>query len=268
MKRFFIALILFCVFQTVHAQELRSKLETSYNSFAQAIKTKDGEKLKASLSSFAFLNIKNQMLSVGAKFPDDFFGEDSQEALSDLTKLTYIKTLSKGSTAYCIYWGKDKYQETTLYIFKYLEENNVWKFNLLQQNGSEEITKNIAAKNYTFLSEPRYQPDGVMPETPKEIVPGDYKAVLDISASGYELEVFVNGVSQKKIEEGSFSGMIMGGVKKGKNSIEIKVIGKKKDSMFPVSVTVRALIDDKEGTVFSFKQKDPTGNLTQEFVVK
>jgi len=267
MKHFFISIILFCAVKVVTAQELKTKLETSYNAFAQAIKDKNGDKLKASLSSYAYMNIKNQMLSAGVKFPDDFFGPDSEKALSDLAKLTYIKDVANGPTAYAIYSGKDKYKETTLFIFKFLQENGAWKFNLAQEYGSDEITKKIAAKNYAFLSEPKYQPDGVMPETPKEIVPGDYKAMLDIRASGYEIEVFVNGVSQKKINEGSYSGMIMGGIKKGKNIIEIKVTGKKGDSMFPVSVGIRALIDDKEEDVFSYKEESPS-SVTQEFVVK
>ena len=250
-----------------NAQELRSKLEASYKSFSEAVKTKDAHKLKATLSSYAYMNIKNGMLSNGAKFPDEFFA-GADEMQTDLGKLKFIKVVNKGPTAYCIYWGKDSYEETSLYIFTFLEENNEWKFNMLKEESSEELTKKINEGNFDFLTEKKYQPDGIMPETPKEITPGDFKAVLDISSSGFEVEVSVNGALQKKLNEGSYSGVIIGGIKKGANKMEIKIISKIKDSMFPVKVTVRALIKDEEKEVFSFKDKNPQGIITKEFIVQ
>ena len=267
MKKLLVATILFCCGMQINAQELRSKLENVYKAFSEAMKNKDGEKLKTTLSSYAYMNIKNEMLSSGEKFPADFF-VGAAEMQNDLSKLTFIKVLTNGPTANCIYYGKDKYGETNLYILKFLQENNEWRFNLMEESGSDNLAKNIKANDFSFLTQKSYQPDGIVPQTPKEIVPGDYKAMLDISASGFVIEVSVNGVFQEKLSEGSYSGLVMGGIKKGTNTIEIKILGKNKESLFPISVKIRALVNEEEKEVFLFKEKIPANIITKEFVVQ
>lgn len=186
------------IYAQLNAQDLRTQLEVSYKAFTEAVKAKDAQKLKSTLSTSAYINIKNQLLSSGAKFPDDFF-QGADEMQTNLNKLIYIKAVSNGPSAYCVYWGKDTYEETNLYIFKFLEENKTWKFNMMSEEGSEELTKKLNAKDFSFLSGKKYQPDGILPPIPKEISSGDYKAVIDISASGYEVEVSINGNLQKKL---------------------------------------------------------------------
>ncbi|MGZ4088959.1 MAG: hypothetical protein ACXVPD_15905, partial [Bacteroidia bacterium] len=187
MKKIIAVIVLLSCAASSYPQELRTKLENAYLAFYSAVKAKDAEKFKSTISSYAYMNIKNQMLSAGMKFPDEFFGA-AEQMQSDFKKLSYINAVQKGPTASGIYWGKDESGEPVLYIFKFIEENGGWKFNMSDEMGSDEITKNIRANNFAFLKNEKYQPDGVRPQTPKEITPGDYKAVLDISSSGYKLE--------------------------------------------------------------------------------
>src|ERR1700751_1003872 len=144
MKKTTLVFVLVCTMVQLRAQELKIKLVSSYNAFSEAIKTKDADKLKNTLSSFSYMNMKNQLLSAGMKFPDDFFAGGS-EMLTDISKLTYIKTLNNGPTASIIYTGKDKYGEQVLYILKFLEENKVWKFNVSDEESSDELTKKLKA---------------------------------------------------------------------------------------------------------------------------
>lgn len=265
MKRI-ITLLLFFTATQLAAQELRAKLEASYKAFTQALEAKDSTKLKNALSSYAYMSIKNQLISSDLKFPEDFFAH-SAEIEVDLKKLKYIKAVSKGPTAYSFYAGKED-GENMLFIFSFLEENGQWKFNLLKGEGSETLSKKIGAGDFSFLADKKYQPDGILPATPKAIAKGDYRAVLDISTGGYEVEVWVNGVLQKKTEAGSYSGAILGGIKKGVNTVEITILAKRKESMFPLSVAVRALVGEEEKEVFTFKDKAPSGTIKKDFMVE
>ncbi len=256
------------VFANVQSQDLRAKLEASYKAFSEAIKAKDAEKLKASLSSYAYMNVKNQLLSSGAKFPDALFAMGPM-ILQNISKLQYRKAIQNGPTAYCIYSGKDEFGETGISIFKFLEENGSWKFNMEQKLSSDEIAKAVKANDFSFLEkEDKYKPDGVMPVVPAEIIPGDYKAMLDVMCYGYEVQATVNGNVQSLVKGGSSSGALMGGLKKGTNKIilTVKPIEGKEPSS--ITVTIRALVKGDEKEVFKLNEESPAATITKEFVVE
>jgi hypothetical protein len=268
MKKILFIFLISCFASTLIAQDLRAKLEASYKAFTDAIKAKDGEKLKATLSSYAYMNMKNQMSSSGAKFPDDFF-EFAPKMLQNPATLKFRKAVKNGPTAFCIYSGKDKYGDTSMFVYKFIEENSVWKFNFQEERSNDVLKTLIKAGNYSFLeTNDRFKPDGIVPATPSEIVPGDYKAMLDIMGYGYEVQVTVNGNVQHIMNGGSYSGVIMGGIKKGKNKIVITVKPVKGEEPGTFSVGIRAQIKDQEKDVFNLEEKTPGATITKEFVVQ
>jgi len=154
------------------------------------------------------MNIKNNTLSAGMKFPDALYAAASD--MYDLSKLKFLKLNINGPTAYCIYSEKED-----VYIFKYLKEQNRWKYNLVEGYGSGAVSKGLAAGDLSFLSDKKYQPDGVLPEVPAVVVMGDFNANLEISGdSKYEIEIVVNGNTQPKNNGGSSISPVIGGVKK------------------------------------------------------
>jgi hypothetical protein len=268
MNKIIFILLFITVLTDIKSQDLKAKLEASYEAFAEAVKAKDVTKLKSSLSTFAYKSIKNQMLSSGAKFPDDFFAM-APRMLEDIGKLQYRRAVANGPTAYCIYSGKDKYGEINIYILKFLEENASWKFNMAEEDGSEAITKSVKENNFAFLeTDKKYKPDGILPVIPAEIVPGDYKAMLDIMCYGYEVQATVNGNAQNLVKGGSSSGVIMGGIKKGANKIVLTVKPIKAEKQSTLTVGVRALIKEEEKDVFKLEEKTPEATIIKEFIVE
>ena len=249
----------------VEAQVTRDQLEATYKEFLSALTAKNEAKLKSTLSTFAYMTIKNNMLSTNTKFPDALYGAVSD--MYDLNKFTFRKLNINGPTAYCIYSERED-----IYIFKYLKELNIWKYNLVEGYGSDATRKAIASGDFSFLSDKKYQPDGILPEPPAELVQGDYSANLEVNGdSKYEVEIWVNGNAQGKNHGGSSISPVMGGVKKGANKIVIKSKALKQDAEpGTIKVTIRAeLSKGKELVeVFTLEEGDPISPLTKEFVVK
>jgi hypothetical protein len=267
MKKIIFVLLICSLSVKIQAQDLRTKLDGSYKNFMNAVKSKDADKLKSSLSAYAYMSIKNQMSSAGAKFPDDFFAA-APKMLTNLDKLQFCKVVKNGPTAYSIYWGKDKFSDTSLFIFKFLKENEEWKFNMAEEKGSKEISKSIREGDFSFLDTKKYQPDGIVPVTPVEVTAGDYKGMVDVMCYGYEVQVSINGVFQKLVKGGSYSGMIMGGIKKGKNKIELTIKPIEGEDPSTLRVTVRGLIKEKEKEVFTLEEKTPAATIVKEFEVQ
>jgi hypothetical protein len=271
MKQLFLSLsfsfILFLITNSYGQDPMRAKLEASYMAFTDALKAKDGEKLKNSLSSHSYMSIKNQMASSGGKFPDDLYKMAPMMTM-DLKKMKFLKAAENGPTANLIYYGKDPMGDEAFIIIQYLKENNGWKFEGVKEEGSDELIKKMKAKDMSFLNTKDFKPNGIMPATPKEVTAGDYKAMVDVMAYGYKATVKINGVEQGGAEGGSSSSMVMGGIKKGKNTIEITaapVVGKDESTL---KVTVRALINEEEIEVFTMKEEKPAMTIKKEFEVK
>ncbi|GHN01978.1 hypothetical protein WSM22_34670 [Cytophagales bacterium WSM2-2] len=250
---------------TSEAQVTKDQLETTYNGFLSSLKEKNEGKMKSTLSSFAYMTIKNNMASMGAQFPDALYGAVSD--MYDLAKLKFLKLNINGPTAYCIYSEKDD-----VYIFKYLKEPAGWRYNLVEGYGSAAVSKGLASNDLSFLSDKKYQPDGVLPQVPAAIVQGDYKANLEIWGDGkYEIEVIVNGNTQHKTNGGSSVSPVMGGVKKGNNKIIVKSKSLKPgEDPGTIKVTIRAELTKGEELVevFAMEEGDPMETITKEFVVK
>jgi len=267
MKKLLLLLVsLYVINENAIAQDKRTQLESSYIAFLNSMTTKNGGLLKKTLSSFAYMTIKNQMLSSGSKFPDDLYPAVTE--MKDISKLTFRKTIVNGPTANNIYSEKDESGDDGIFIFKFIQEGGEWKFNLSDFIGSDSIRTAMKADDYSFLSNKKYQPDGILPLIPPEIVPGDYIAMLDILSYEYEVQVIVNGNEQPTLNKGSQSGILIGGLKKGKNKIVIKSRQLKPDEApSTIEITIRAKINGSLKEVFTLKEGDPISPITKEFKV-
>jgi hypothetical protein len=269
MKQLFISLsfILLLTISSFGQDPLRAKLETSYNAFINALTAKDGEKLKSSVSSHSYMMMKNQMASSGRKFPDDAF-KMAPMVTMDLKKMKFLKAAENGPTANLVYYGNGPVGGEAFIIIQFVKESSQWKFEGVKQKSNSELVKKMKAKDMKFLDEKDFKPDGIMPVAPKEIIAGDYRAQLNITAYGYKANVLVNGNEQREVENESSSSMLMGGVKKGMNTIEIKlapVPGKEQGS---ISVSVNALVSEEEKEVFTLEAEKPGMIIKKEFEVQ
>jgi len=251
----------------IQAEDLREKLETNYLSFAEALKAKDSEKLKTTISTHNYVLLKNQLVSSKAKFPDDLF-QMAPTMVVNLKKLKFLKTTEKGPTANAVYFGKTPVGDNEFVILKFVKEGNDWKYDGEAEKQSDELKQKLSAKDLSFLNEKDFLPSGVMPATPKEVTPLDYKGVIDVSGVGYRVTVKVNGVEQFTIEDGKQSTLILGGLKKGYNSIDLKITpihGKEQEK---VSVSIKGFLRKGVSEVFAMEQDKPSLMITKEFEIK
>jgi hypothetical protein len=276
MKLFTTLSLLVAFISTLSAQDLRTALESNYASFSEAVKNKDGDKLKASMSSYSYVTAKNEMQSAQVAFPDGYFSS-APRMVTDLKKQTFLKAIENGPTANSVYYGKDAFGSASLMIIKFLKENNSWKFMTVQYKSSEEIMNKLKAKDTSFLKNKDFYPSGVLPVAPVEMSAGDYKGLLDIMGLGFTVQVKINGINQpgpnggvtfSGLEEGSSDMLILGGIKKGVNKIEITttpIPGKKTEKLL---INVAFLMKDQEYEVFSLEEDKPAAFISKEFTVK
>ncbi|HSZ25701.1 MAG TPA: hypothetical protein VK766_08295 [Cytophagaceae bacterium] len=271
MKPFFLLIFLSIFIEFASAQDLRTNLETAYSNFADAVKNKDADKLKKALCSYSYMTSKNELLSAQVKFPDGYFSS-APRMVMDLKKQTFLKAVENGPTANCIYYGKDAFGTATLIILKFFKEDGSWKFNTLQDKSSEDVMNKLKANDTTFLSGKTFYPDGILPATPAEIVPGEYKALLDVMGYGFNVQIKINGINQP----GSFNGkgeassdiLVLGGVKKGVNTIEINVTPIPGIATQKLMINVAVVIQDQEFEVFELEDDKPAASIVKQFTAK
>jgi hypothetical protein len=275
MKLFVTLSILVTFISTISGQDLRTALENNYAAFSDAVKNKDGDKLKASMSSYSYVTAKNEMQSAQVAFPDGFFSS-APRMIADLKKQTFIRAIENGPTANSIYYGKDAFGSASLMIIKFLKENNNWKFYTVQYKSSEEIMNKLKAKDTSFLKGEDFYPNGIMPATPVEMSKGDYKGLLDIMGEGFSVQIKINGIDQpgptgvtfNGLSEGSSDILVLGGIKKGVNKIEITTTplpGKKNEKLL---INIAFIMKDQEYEVFSLEEDKPATFISKEFTVK
>jgi hypothetical protein len=269
MKQLFLtgSVILFFAMTSSGQDPLRVNLEKSYTAFINALNAKDNDQLKNSVSSHSYMTIKNQMASSGGKFPDDLY-KMAPMVTMDLKKLKFLKAAENGPTANLIYFGKGPVGGEAFIIIQFLKENNQWKFEGVKEKDNENLIKKMKAKDMSFLNQKEFKPDGIMPATPKEVPAGDYKAMVDVMSYGYKTTVKINGVEQKGAEGGSSSSMIIGGIKKGMNSIEITASPLAGKDPSTLRIMVRALVNEEEKEVFTMEEAKPELSIKKEFEVK
>jgi hypothetical protein len=266
--------ILVAFTSTLLAQDLRTKLETAYTLFGSAVKATDQPQLKNALSSYSYMMAKNEAVSEQVKFPDEFYSS-APRLIFDLKKQTFIKAVENGPTANSIYLGKDAFGSESLIVINFLKENDAWKFSSVQSKGSIDILNKLKAKDSTFLNDKDFYPDGIMPVTPKEIVSVDYKGMLDVMGPGYNVQIKLNDIDQPgttgngfSSDQGSLNVLVLGGVKKGVNKIEITVTPIKGKVQKTLMMNVAVVLGENELEVFSIEDANPAAVITKEFTVK
>ena len=274
MKLFTTLAMLLLYTTTLLAQDLRTKLETAYTLFGAAVKAKDQAKLKASMSSYSYLTAKNEIISAQVKFPDGFFSS-APRMIFDLKKQTFIKAVENGPTANSIYRGKDAFGSESLIIIHFLKEDNTWKFSGVQSKSSSDLINKLKANDTTFFKDKDFYPNGMLPVAPKEIVSIDYKGMLDVMGPGYDVQIKLNDIVQPgpngdgfNADQGSLNILVLGGVKKGLNKIDITITpipGKQQKTLM---MNVAVVIGENELEVFSLEEAKPAATISKEFTVK
>tara|TARA_R110000850_G_scaffold9033_28_gene33394 strand:- start:1836 stop:2717 length:882 start_codon:yes stop_codon:yes gene_type:complete len=209
---------------------LRVSLESSYNAWRSAISAKDIAQWEATTAYSRQINIQNRILSQRLPFPSAFFDDPIQAP--SLGGLIAMGVLSTGETATSTYYGKANFGAEpgtavtdNLLVLHFLKEDGTWKFDslrIVKPGNDGELLLQIRNGDFSFMAGIDFQPAPKLPPVPQPVVSPDFVGEVWVDATGYEVTLTFNGHPLEKFSNIKIADLIIGGLKRGQNSIVVK----------------------------------------------
>ena len=254
------------------AKELQGALETVYGQWRQAMVKKNYEGWKEVTAYARQIETRNLVVSQKQRFPAAIFALPMKPPTLDGLRLLHVKT--KGPTGVAVYFGKadlavEAAAPESLLVLRYLKEGTQWKFYRLALMGQlpQQALDDIQANRLGFLSDAAFQPSGQPPKVQQPCDNPDYVSDIHLITYGFDTTVTINGISTHEAGDTHGTQLVIGGLKKGKNSIQItsKPLGKSESSQKNLKVTVHVKTGNKKKPavqVFEFKPDPSKGPFT------
>jgi hypothetical protein len=241
---------------------IRVSLESAYEAWRVAMAESDLAKWESSTAFSRQIETRNQIVSQKAPFPQALF-DDPVETPS-LGGLIALGVLSTGDTATSTYFGKANFGSEpgveitdNLLVLHFIREDGRWKFDslrLVKLGNDGEILLQIRNSDFSFLQGDEFQPAAQVPPVPQPVETPALVAEAWIDATGYEVKISVNGFPTGTFKNIKASELVMGGVRKGQNSVKIET----------------RLLENTEGAspkveVAIYATEDPAGQATRVY---
>jgi hypothetical protein len=211
--------------------DLRNALEKAYLQWRDAMIRKDAQAWAASITRYRQTVMRNSIVSERKGFPDAVFASDLRPPA--LGGLRLLEVQAVGETAHLVYFGKidlgqdAELQKENILKLKFLNESGVWKFdsNRISSLASvPEVRQSLlSGERPEFLDTPEYTPPGKAPPVPPLCRVPDHKAGFKIESFGYETAISMNGFQYEPVQDGIAQEVIIGGLMKGANEINMKM---------------------------------------------
>lgn len=250
---------------------LRTTLEKSWNNYLEASESGQESELEKVMSSYRFGTMKNNLISANRSFTPELVKGIASNA-PDVSKTEFEDLIENGPTAGLVYVKDSDEKEpegkprVNFIFIKFVKERDEWKVDGVMEKGSPKFNEDGSRTKFNLSDlPPTYAIDGQVLAAPKPISAPEVTAMLDVFASGYKIQVIINGTEQANVINTSYSGLVKGGVRKSNNNIVISITQTEKDNPFGPSVTVRCMLADKTAKeCFKF---EPEKNIegTHEF---
>ena len=242
---------------------LRTTLEKSWYDYLAAIKSGKKSELEKSMSSYRFRTMENNLVSANRSFTPEIIQSIAANA-PDISKAEFESLLENGPTAGLVYVkdsdekDSDGKPRVDFIFIKFVEEDEVWKVDGFMQIGGPKLQDDGSRTKFNDDDLPAtYKIEGKVLQTPEPITAPEVTAMLDIFASGYKIQVIINGTEQANVLNTNYSGLIKGGIKKNNNKISISISQIEKNNPFKPSITVRCKLADKQTKeCLKFEPKD------------
>lgn len=231
---------------------LRQSLERVYIQWLQAMLQKDLERWAAVTSKYRQMCLRNQVVSLKQPWPRAVF--QSFFRPPDLTKLTFVDASEAGASGRLVYFGRVDFgfvdgeitPENPL-MLHFLKEDGSWKFNTLQyiNLGSDDVLKReIRSGGRTWLQREDFRLNPLPPGMPRPCPQPYQVATVSVMAYGCRAEIEVNGGPYREtVENTTADHVIIGGLRKGANRINVRPIpqpvGHPGPPILQVAVTAR-----------------------------
>jgi len=209
---------------------IRVTLESAFEAWRRAM---DGADLKTWEEATAFsrqIETRNRIVSQNLPFPQALF-DDPVESPS-LGGLIPLGVLSTGDTATSTYFGKANFGDEpgvaisdNLLVLHFLREEGKWKFDslrIVKLGGDGELLLQIRNSDFSFLRGDEFQPVPFLPPLPQPVEAPAYIAEAWIDATGHEVKITVNGHLTGTFKNVKATELVMGGVKRGGNTVKIE----------------------------------------------
>ncbi len=254
---------------------LRPTLEAIYHSWRSAMAAENIPAWEKVTALSRQMEIRNRIVSQKLPFPEALL-EDPVQAPS-LNGLIALGVFSTGSTATSTYFGKANFGEgqtavtDNLLVLHFLREEGIWKFDnvrVVKIGNDGDILLKIRNSDFSFLKGEEFLPAKTLPPLPQPASAPDYIAEVWITSAGYESEVRVNGFLAGKLSNSSGKDLVIGGVRRGVNSIEIKTkrlpVGEEIAPRLEVAIYAAAGPGEKANRVFHFPSTDAVQPLIRQ----
>ena len=269
MRLFLLGWLSVCV--TINASfaqtPLKKELNHVYSQWRRAMLSKDYKAWKQWTSYARQMETRNAVVSQKKSFPKAVFAVPMRPPA--VTALKPLALNVKGPTATAIYFGKVDFGvggqvPDGLLLLNYLKEGNTWKFYTLTL--MNQLPANVRAQaragNTKFLNDAEFRPSGVAPRLQKACPKPDYVSDIHIISLGFDTEVIVNGISYHGVANDYGTELVIGGLKKGANKIQVKSrrLGKSVSGEHRLKVTAHVKTGNRAKPaikVFEFTPADP-----------
>jgi len=260
---FLIFILLFlCTASITTAQEdLQITLSNVYKAFLAAAHSGDIVAIEKNMASNSFITSKNQTVSAKREFNGKMFKKMS-EFMPDITRFEFFKTVEKGDTAVLIYIkGSGAEKETA--ILKFVNEESKWKFDSVSSHyGDKDLSDDDA-----IIKE--YEINGIVKKAPPVYPEPDYAGLINANSYGYRMVIIINDIKQVDLEDKSSGGIILGGLKKGENKVDIEIVKIDKDTMFKPEFSILQIPGpgQRGKEIYKFKPEEEVKNNYSETII-
>lgn len=175
------------------------------------------------------IEIRNRIISQKLPFPQALF--NSLIGSPSLAGLIPLGVLSTGQTATSTYYGKANFGDAAngaipdnLLVLHFLREEGKWLFDslrIVKIGGDGELLLQIRNADFSFLKGEEFQPAPFLPPIPQPVEAPTYVAEAWIDASGYEVTLTINGRAMGPFKNLKTTELIIGGLRRGDNTIKI-----------------------------------------------
>lgn len=211
-------------------ESLERSLAKVYQDWRGAMLGKSISMWQRATAHYRQIVTRNLIISRGLPYPQSIFDIPINPPETNTLKL--IECQAVGDTAHLVYFGKidlgldsDDIPENLL-VLKFLRENGEWKFDTTRFMNLEsvpDVRAGLQSGRADFIDRPEFNPSGIVPKTPPNCQKPDYVAMLEVHSFGYETTASLNGFDYSAVADHAGQELIIGGLKRGKNDLKLKI---------------------------------------------
>lgn len=266
---------------------LRDELQGVYRSWAEAMRLRDYPQWAKHSTSWLKVEVENQIRSQKMQFPRALF--ESPMVAPQVARLRFVRAKAVGEEAQLVYFGRVELEgggggemPENLLVIWFGKEQGEWRVGRVQVIDLDPlpiVRRNIKAFRYEALEQPELVVDGKLPPTPKRAPQPDYTAKVFAISLNERANISINGgVSDHEFKANRAAQVVLGGLKRGKNTIRLdvaKLEGEDRprdtlDDRAPFVVRLYLMPDDpqRELPVIAWRYEPEDGKAPTEPIVE